>query len=301
MVLIRQHCQRSIYSHSRRPFRTVQRHGKDGRLHFLVGIPEGFLKPSALLGRIGLDLLVGYLQVSKLDQITVKPLPIGLPSGIDLLQLFIVDHLTLYSVHQKHFPRMQALLHQDLSRIDIKNPNLGGEDQRIIVRDVIPGRTKPVPVENRSHTVAVAEQNRCRSVPRLHHGRIILVEILLLLGHLLRIGPWLRDCDHHRKRQLHSAHNHELDGIVKHRRIRTGAVDGRQHLVKLTLEMLRLHILLPCTHLIRVAPDGIDLSVMYDKTIRMGAFPAWIGVGTEPGMHQRDCRLIILILQICEK
>ncbi len=71
--------------------------------------------------------------------------------------------------------------------------------------------------------------------------------------------------------------------------------------MQFSFQMLGLHILFPGTHLICIPADRIDLSVMYDKPIRMCAFPAWVGIGTESGMHQRDRRFIILVLKIFKK
>ena len=71
--------------------------------------------------------------------------------------------------------------------------------------------------------------------------------------------------------------------------------------MKFSFHTLRFHILFSGTHLVRVATDGIDLTVMYDETVRMCSLPAWIRVGTESGMNQCDRRVIIRILQIREK
>ena len=71
--------------------------------------------------------------------------------------------------------------------------------------------------------------------------------------------------------------------------------------MKLSFQILRFHILFPRLHLVRIAPDGVDFPVMYDKTVGMGALPARVGVGAETGVYQRDCRLIIRVLQIFKK
>ncbi len=65
--------------------------------------------------------------------------------------------------------------------------------------------------------------------------------------------------------------------------------------------MFGFHILFSGLHLIRISADRIDLSVMYDETIRMSALPAWIRIGTESGMYQSNRRFIVLILQILKK
>ena len=62
--------------------------------------------------------------------------------------------------------------------------------------------------------------------------------------------------------------------------------------------MLRFHVFLSGPHLICIATNGIDFSVMYDETVRMCSFPAGISVCTESGMYNCNCRFIIRVLQI---
>ena len=61
-------------------------------------------------------------------------------------------------------------------------------------------------------------------------------------------------------------------------------------------KMLGLHRLLAGEHLIGVALNRVDLTVMYDKTVRMRSLPARIRVRGETGMHGCNRRLVILIL-----
>ena len=111
---------------------------------------------------------------------------------------------------------MESLLHQDLGRIDVKHSHLRGKDQVIVIRDIVSGRTQAVAVEHGSHHVSIGEKDGCRAVPRLHHRRIILIEVFLVLGHAAVVHPRLRDRDHDSQRKLHSAHHHEFQSIIQH-------------------------------------------------------------------------------------
>ena len=62
--------------------------------------------------------------------------------------------------------------------------------------------------------------------------------------------------------------------------------------------MLGFHVFLSGPHLICIAANGIDFSIMYDEAVRMCSFPAWICVRTESGMNHGDRRFIIRVLQI---
>ena len=71
--------------------------------------------------------------------------------------------------------------------------------------------------------------------------------------------------------------------------------------MKLSLQIWRFHVFFSCKHLICVAADGVDLTVVYHKTVRMCPLPAWICVGTETGMYHGDCRFIIRVLKVFEE
>ena len=64
------------------------------------------------------------------------------------------------------------------------------------------------------------------------------------------------------------------------------------------VQMLGFHVFLTGKHFIRITLNGIDLTVMHDKSVRMGSLPAWIGIGRETGMYHGNGRFEILILQI---
>src|SRR5699024_5774919 len=78
-------------------------------------------------------------------------------------------------------------------------------------------------------------------------------------------------------------------------------IDRRKNFVQFSLQSSGLHRLFTGAHLIHISPDRIDLSVVYDKTVRMCPLPARRGIGTESGMHHGDRRLKILILQILKE
>ena len=110
------------------------------------------------------------------------------------------------------------------------------------------------------------------------------------------MGPWSRDRHHDGQREFHTAHHHKFQGIVQHGRIGAFLIDDREHLVHIVLKILRFHGFFPCHHLIHIAADGVDLSVVDDKTVGMRPHPAWIRVGAEPGVYHGDGRLVVLIL-----
>ncbi len=183
-------------------------------------------------------------------------------------------------------------------RRNIKDADLGGENQAIVIGDVITGRTKAVPVERCADHVSIRKQNGCRAVPGLHHRRIIMVEVLAVLIHEVVVLPGLRNDDRHRERQIHAVHVEEFERIVEHRRVRSRLLNDRVDLVEILLHNRRIHGLLAGEHSVDVAPDRIDFAVMCDHAVRMRTIPGRCRIGGETGMHDGNRRLIILALQV---
>ena len=288
LAFSRENRKRYVDSHRGDSLSAVLCHRKDRGLDVLICVSERFLEAGALLSCIFRDILVRDLEILQLDQVPVKPLAVRFLIRIFFFQLFIVDHPSSDRVDEQHLAWMQPLLHKDLGRIDVEHTNLRGKDQVVVIRDIVSGRPQPVAVEHCPHHVSVREKDGRRTVPGLHHCRVILIEILLVLGHAAVVHPRLRDRDHDGKRKLHAAHHHKFQRVVQHRRVRSRRVDRREHLVQLSLEAARLHGLLTGAHLVRISTDRIDLAVVHDKTVRMGSLPARGSVGAEPGMHHGD-------------
>ena len=116
-------------------------------------------------------------------------------------------------------------------RSNRQHADLGGKNELMIIGNIITGRTKSVTVKHRSHNISIAEQNGRRTIPRLHHRCIIIIEIFLFLGHGTVIHPWLRNGNHYGQRQRHTAHHQKFQCIIKHCGIGTGRINHRKYLI----------------------------------------------------------------------
>ena len=183
-------------------------------------------------------------------------------------------------------------------RIDIEDADLRGEDQLPVIRHIVSGRPQAVPVQCRADDISVCENDRCRTVPRLHHRRVIVVEVLLLLRHETVVLPRLRDRHHHGERKIHAVHVHKFQRIVEHRGIRPRRRDDRVDLINVVMKDRRLHGLLAGEHAVYVAADRVDLPVVGDHSVRMRAVPGRCRIRRKTGMHDSDGGPIVRILQI---
>ena len=298
LMLFGQHRQRDVDTHGGDGFAGVERHGDHTGLQLLVGIAEGAVQRVAALLVVGFDGLIGQRQVAELHQMLVQPFAIGLAGGVVALELVVVDDAAGAGVHQQHPARRQAGLYGDLLRRDVQHTHLGGQDQIIVVGDIVAGRAQAVAVERGAHHIAVGEQDGRRAVPRLHHGGVIVVEVALFAGDVALMLPRLGNGDHHGLGQIHAVHHQEFQRVVQHGGVGALGADGGQDLVDLVAQQLGGHTLVAAVHAVDVAADGVDLTVVQDQAVRMGALPAGGGVGGEAGVNHGDGRGIALVLQV---
>ena len=226
VIRLTQHGQWRIHTHGCDGFAAVLCHRQNALLHFIIGVAKSLLHPLALFVGVFRNTIVRDMDTLQFGQIVVQPFSIRLSGSIFFLDLLIIDHSALYGIDQEHFTGTKSFFYFDLRGINGKHTYLRGQDQRIVIRDHVTGRTQTVSVQHSSHDISVGEQDGCGTVPRLHHGSVILIEISLGLRHCLIVRPGLGDSDHDCQRQLHTAHYQKLQCIVQHRRIGTGLADG---------------------------------------------------------------------------
>ena len=297
-MLLRKHGQGSVHTHGRHCLRPVKGHGKNHGLILFIGVTVCFLESQTFFVLHGGNTFVGNRKVLYTAQVGIQPLPVWVAGRVVVLKLIVINEPSLPCVHQQHFAGAQAVLFHHLCLVNVYGAHLGGQYHVTVLCYVVPGGTKPVSVQHSPHHVAVREKDGSRTVPRLHHGGVISVEILYFAVHILVIFPGRGNGDHDSQRQIHTAHNHKFQGIVQHGGIRAFLVYDGQHLVHVVPEILGFHVLLPGHHLIHIAADGIDFAVVDNEAVGVGPHPAGIGVGAESGMYNGNGRLIIFILEI---
>ena len=164
---------------------------------------------------------------------------------------------------------------------NIKYTDLGRKDQSVVVGDIVSGRTKSVTVKGCPEEFTVGEKNCRRAVPGLHHGCIVMIEILLGFAHEPVVLPGLGDQRHHCKRQIHSVHVEKLKSIVEHCGVRSACRDNGIDLALFRFEKCGVHGLFTGKHSVGVTSDGVDLTVMCDESVRMSSLPAGKCIGGE--------------------
>ena len=297
-MLRRKHGNGHVMSHGAGRLHPVLRHRQDLIFYILIAVAEDLVKLLAHFPRVDRDLLVRNGKLREMDQMSVQPFAVRMASRIIFLALLVGNDPLLLRIHKEQFSGFEPRLFDDMLRIDIENADLRGEDQLPVVRHIVSGRSQAVPVQRRTDDISVCENDRCRTVPRLHHRRVIVVEVLLLLRHETVVLPRLRNRHHHGERKVHTVHVHEFQRVVEHRRIRPRRRDDRVDLINVVMKDRRLHGLLAGEHAVYVAADRVDLPVVGDHSVWMRTVPGRRRVRRKTGMHDSDGSPIVRILQV---
>ena len=291
-----QHRERGVAAHGAGRLTAVFRHLQHDAGHILVPVAKRLLQPHQFLRSMGGDFLVGNFQITQIHQIAVQPLAVGLAAGVVHFQTLIVHQSALDGVHQQHFAGTQTILADNVLRVDVQHAHFAGEDEPVVIGDIVAAGAQTVAVQHRAHHIAVTEQNGGGAIPRLQHGGVILVEIPLFGVHVFVVAPRFRDGHHHGQRQVHAVHHHEFQRVVQHGGVRAVLIDDGQHLGHVIFQIAAAHGLLAGQHGVHIAADGVDLAVVQDKPVGVRPVPAGLGVGGEPAVHHADGGFIIGVL-----
>ena len=125
-----------------------------------------------------------------------------------------------------------------------------------------------------------------------------MVKILLFLVHVPVVGPRLGNGHHHGLRQRHTAHQKKFQRVVQHGAVASLLVHHGQHLAHILAQHLAANALLAGKHGIHIAANGVDLAVVQNIPVGVGAHPAGAGVGGKTTVHHADGALVVFVLQI---
>ena len=240
-------------------------------------------------------------EVFEENAVFIEPLFVGL-GRVDAFFHFLVGHdASFVHVDEEHAAGLESAFLHDGERVEIgDDADFRGHDDEVVLGDIVAARAQTIAVEHGADLAAIGEGDRGRAVPWLHHAGVELVEGLLVLIHHRVTLPWFGDHHHHRVDQVIAAEVHELEGVVEARRVGSVLDDDREDARDVAFEQVALAECLASLHEVGVAHHRVDFTVVGDEAVRVGARPTWEGVGRETGVHQREGRLEIRVVEIGE-
>ena len=232
-----------------------------------------------------MDDVLALGDVVEMDQAGVQPLAVRVLGGELALDLLVLDDAVLVGVDEEHPARLQAALADDGRRVEVEDPDLGGEHDQAVVGDPVAARAQAVAVEHGADLGAVGEDHARRAVPRLGQRGVELVERLALGVHLLVVLPGLRDHHQDRMRQAPTAHVQEFQHLVEARGVGGARRTDREESVEVARDQVGVEQGLTCPHPVAVAHHCVDLAVVRDVAERVGQGPARERVRGEARVH----------------
>ena len=291
--------QRLVRAHGHGRLHAADCHGQDRIFNILVRVAKGRAQARALLlaqrGGGG----DGTGDVLK-AQYAPRPFAIGALGGEARLDRAIFQQFAGPDIGHEDAAGVEPPAARDARAFLMERAGLGGEDQPALVGEGAAQRAQAVAVQRGADHVAIAVQNGGGAVPRLHHRRIVAVEVAPRRRFLLAL-PRLGQKHHARERQGHAVHVEKFQRVVQHLRVRAARLDDGQHAAHLFPQQRRAHRLLAGAHAVEVAADGVDLAVVQKQTLRVRLGPAGKGVGGKAGVDHRQRRGVVRILQIVVK
>ena len=247
---------------------------------------------------VGRLLLCHIRQLLEIQRVFVQPLTVGPGADDFLFQLFVTDNAALLRIDQEHPSGLEPSFLQDAFRLNFEHPYLGTHDDQVILGDVVPRRPEAVAVQDGPHAGAVGEGDGGRAIPGLHQATVIFIKGPFCVGHAGMILPRLGDHHHHRMGQRTSAQRQEFQAVIKNGGITAVFQDNRKDLRQVVTKEFRGHECLPGAHPVDVPPQGINLAVVDEVAIRVGALPTRKGIGAKAGMDQGDSAFHVRVGQV---
>ncbi len=156
---------------------------------FLVEIADGVVNVATAL------------QFLQLHAVLTQPCTIRMSLCQLLLDLAVVVDLAFLRINQQNLSWLQTTFRNHIAWFEVHHANLGCDNHHTLFRNRITAGAQTVSVEHSACIATIAEQERGRTVPRLHQDRMVLVEGFQILADGVLVVEALRHQDGHCLRQ----------------------------------------------------------------------------------------------------
>ena len=236
--------------------------------------------------------------VLEVDLLLVEQRAVGPAPRERALDLVVAADAPGVGVDDQHLAGAQAVVDDDVGRVEIEHAGLGREHEQPVARDLVAAGAQAVAVERRARLAPVAERDRRRAVPRLEHAGVELVERAQVVRHRRRLAPGGRDQHRERVRGRAPASTSSSKAASSAAEsLQRSSISGKSF-GQVVAELCRAQLRLARVHPLRVAAHGVDLAVVREVVERVREIPRAERVGREARVHERHRRLDLGLAQI---
>ena len=312
LVLVRQDRQRAVISHRPNGLFSRCSHGSHQKLEIFLAVAKRLLQIEQRCGRpevrrrtgdIGrgsicrrtgrpatIDIGTGVADALELDANLLDPLAIRFAGRQLILQFLVINNAALLEVDQKHLARLQTPLANDAALGHRQDTRLGGHNHHPVIGDAVARRAQAVSIQRCADLAPIREGERGGPIPRLHHGRMELIERTPPGIHQRMVLPGLGNHHHDGLSNRVARHHQQLETVIERSGIALACVNDRVELAQIVTQNGRLHHALARAQPVVVALDRIDFAVVGNQPVGVGERPLRECVGRKPLMDQRQGR-----------
>ena len=278
----RQVGQRRVVTHRERGLLGVVGHGAHHHGQVLLGQP---------VHHLALHQVVGHLQRrlpgGQAIEAVGGPMPVG-GGGCDPFLAGVVVEEAPGRVDEQHLARAEPAPGHLAMAAHVDGADLGAHRHEPVVAHLIAQRAQAVAIEAGTHPHAVGEDHPGRAIPGLHQGRVVAVEAPHFGIEVADVLPRLGHHHGHHVAGVASRPHEQLDDGVELSRVGVlGVEDGEEQVLGAEAGRLRAEAG-SAPHAVLVAPQGVDLAVVAQRPVRLGAFPGGQRVGREALVEDRE-------------
>ncbi len=166
-----------------------------------------------------------------------------------------------------------------MGRLRIQHTGLTGEDEEAIIQHFIAGGTQAVAVYHRPCAQAIAEADRCGSIPRSHEAGMVVIEATQVFTDEVPRAEGLRDEHHHAVRQAASTGHQQFQYVVEACGVTLPRRNHGENRLDVLPEERALQITLKGSELVEVTAQGVHFPIVRQVAEGVGERPAREGVG----------------------
>ena len=207
------HSQRGVVTHCSHRFLSGSGHRNDGLVDIFLSVAKHH--------QFGLQVthavvyLTSTFQHLQLNAVLREPLPIRMSLSQLFLNLAVVVYLALLGVDEQNLAWLQSTFLHHIARFKVHHAHFAGHHHQPLLGDGVAAGAQTVSVEHSPRITTVAEEQRCRTVPRFHQNGVVLVERLQVFRDGVLVVKTLRDKNGHCLRKRESTHHEELEHVVE--------------------------------------------------------------------------------------
>ena len=216
------------------------------------------------------------------------PARIGPLIGDAPLDLVVVQQLATLDVDGDHLAGSEPPGFDDLSGIEVDQPNFRSHHDQPVAGDLIAGRAQAVAIHRRADHPAVRKGDRGRTVPRLGQAGVVLVEAAQARINVRHLLPGLGHEHHHRVQRAAPGGDQQVQRLVEGQRVGAALADHRVQLGDGLAPHIGLQRGAAREHPVAVAQQRVDLTVMCDRPERLRDPPVGQRVGRVALVKERQ-------------